>query len=595
MKRFMRNMVKIKDNPTLGLLVILLCGLFCASASNAAEEGSLEAARIGLNEKVVPTEFPVDPAPAVVKGVQPEKIIYYTEGQRDESSREELDLYLDKFVVWCSDSAAVVTAITNPKYIQSIKRIPEYGWEIKVNTFDVGKGKTLRDRLKELPCVQGVENYAYSQKVKQEMTPFRFISVILEELADSIVLKNLADSLHLSASCIIPRLGVWHLEPKAGVKFNRSELVDAVINTNVSRYCNLEYDWKVMVIQEFTYDPYVKDQWGLYNRKNVSKPEKLIYTDLDISRAWDLATGHGVTIAVIDLGFDINNRDLKDNISLRHDCSTGEDEIYAGEDHGTACAGIASAIRNNCFGISGVAPDSKLILVRIANETVTLNKEVLTPQKQLAKAIDWAVENGADIISCSLGFNKSDDIKVSVENALKDGRKGKGCIFVKSAGNNGLTGGAITFPGTMDGVMAIGALDTTLRRLKESSYGSALFAMAPGEKICSLTEKRDEYMQKLPVYKKYSGTSMACPAIAGIAALVLEVYPEATAAKVREIIAKSCHLPKDVGLTSLKPFGNWSPEYGYGLVSAFKAVRKAIEAQTSGYTVPEPPYPIVED
>lgn len=590
----------------LGLVAILVCCLLSALAANAAKEVNQESGKSDLRleyELQQRRMLEKDPAPTRIKGVEPERVEFYTEKNPEGAIKREYDLYLDKFVVWCSDSSAVVSAIGNPHFIQSIKHIPNYGWEIRVHTSDIMKGKILSDKLREMDCVQGVENYAYPKEGYVHI-PNYSLSFGLYKSSDTTRLKHIADSLGMKLYTFDKRKKTWHVRPKSGIRFSRLKLLNALLDSDIIKYCDMEWASGGFVIQDFTLDPYVEDQWGLYNIDNISKPDSLKYTDLDVSRAWDLATGHGVKICVIDLGFDMTNRDLQNKIVACHDCTTGKDQILPVlnpeleikiNDHGTACAGIASAIRNNNYGISGYAPDSELILVRFSNEDVVVNEETLSNAEQWAAAIKWAVDAGADVISCSLSYSKENpNIKEAVEYALTEGRNKKGCIFVNSAGNNGTIGGEITFPATLDGVMAVGGLSKDIRRYYTSSYGAALFAMAAGHEVCSLTVEKDKDDHRKVIKKDYKGTSYACPAVAAVAALVLEVFPNATASQVREIIGSTCRLPKGISPSEIKPYGAWNPDYGYGMVNAFEAVKKAIAKKTTGHSVPNIPYPVIK-
>ncbi len=600
-----RNMDKIRNKPIARLFVLLLCSVFCAFMAKAANQQKDEGDKIRFDPELQFTKIPEpDTPPARVSGIKPEIIRYCPDRSRMGSKNyEEYELYLDKFVVWCSDSAATVSAIGNPKFITSIEYIPDYGWEIRVNTSDVRKGKALRDKLRKMAGVQGVENYGYPSE-GHELVPSNGVCVGLYELSDSVRLKQIVDSLGLIAHPDEGYKWIWIVRPKAGVKFNRLDILKTLLDREMFSICSLDWVTKGVVYQAFTLDPYVKEQWGLYNCADVSRPNEFKYTDLDVSRAWDIATGHGVKICLIDYYFDGNNEDLKSKIYACHDCSTGKDKITEGRiesdsaffdnSHGTACAGIAAATRNNKFGISGIAPDAELILVRISRRSAVVDGLFLSVEKQLAAAIKWGVNAGADIISCSMSYSgNSSSINEAVNYALTNGRNQKGCVFICAAGNNGDTDGIIQTPGKLDGVLAIGALNKDLTRYRKSNFGEALFAMGPGSDICSLAVEVGDY--KRPIYEYFEGTSYACPAVAGVAAMILEVFPDAEAAQVREIIGSTCQLPAGVSATTVKDYGPWNSKYGYGLVNAFEAVRKAVAMQASGYSVPVIPYPVVEN
>ena len=136
-------------------------------------------------------------------------------------------------------------------------------------------------------------------------------------------------------------------------------------------------------------DPMFNQQWGLYNSN---------YPDIDISvsSAWNYSTGKNVKIAFLDTGVDIDHLDIASNISnLSYDTESGTTPSVCYGDHGTHCAGIAAAIKDNGIQIAGVAPDADI--VSISN---TLDDEIDTRQK-LADGIIWAYQHGVDVINNS--------------------------------------------------------------------------------------------------------------------------------------------------------------------------------------------------
>lgn len=299
-----------------------------------------------------------------------------------------------------------------------------------------------------------------------------------------------------------------------------------------------------------SYDPNVTHQWGLYNP---------IYEgmDISISPAWNYSTGRGIKIGISDDGIELTHSDLAANIyPLSYDTESGTSPSRVFDPHGTHCAGIAAAVRNNGIQVAGVAPDAKLMSVSNSLRGVTKLEE------NLANGINWAWQNGADIISCSWWCAKNDILENAINQALARGREGKGCIFVKSAGN---TGGAISYPGDYrKEVLAIAnmRIDGTLSG--SSAFGDNLFVTAPGSNILStIPGNSTSYM---------SGTSMAAPHVAGLAALILERNLKLTAAQVREIIAKNTKKVGNYTYNTTKQYGSWNKHYGYGLIDAYHAV-----------------------
>lgn len=299
-------------------------------------------------------------------------------------------------------------------------------------------------------------------------------------------------------------------------------------------------------------DPMYYLQWGLHNNE---------YPDIDISasKAWQYATGKNVKIAILDTGVDLNHKDLVPNIStISYDTETNSSPSVVYGVHGTHCAGIAAAAKDNGIQIAGVAPNATIISVSNSLKANT------NSQLKRADGIIWAYKNGADIISNSWKSGTVHSaIDEAIEAALNKGRKGKGCIIVFAAGNDGAN--EVNYPANCnDKILAVGSIDKSGHKAKSSNYGDRLDIVAPGDQIYStLPNNTAGY---------YSGTSMACPHVSGVAALILEKCPELTVDQVNHIIKSSTKKLPNVTFDEKKTDGTWNNMYGYGLVDAYNAV-----------------------
>jgi subtilisin len=227
------------------------------------------------------------------------------------------------------------------------------------------------------------------------------------------------------------------------------------------------------------------------------------HRNLNIPEAWKTATGKNAVVAILDTGVDANHTDLRGQVVASRDFTgsrNGPNDVHG---HGTHCAGIVAA-NNNDTGLVGVAPDCKLINAKVLSDTGS------GTDNGIANGIRWAVQAGADVLSLSLGSSQeSPTIKAAIQDAIRAGR-----IVIAAAGNSGPHQNTIGFPGGTEGVCCVGATDQQDIVARFSSRGPQLTITAPGVQIDSTIPGNR--------YALMSGTSMATPYVAGIAALFVE-------------------------------------------------------------------------
>jgi len=266
--------------------------------------------------------------------------------------------------------------------------------------------------------------------------------------------------------------------------------------------------------------------------------------------------GTGVMVAIIDTGIDYNHPDLDANYKGGIDYVNKDSDPMDDNGHGTHCAGIVAA-EDNGGGVVGVAPKAGLYAVKV------LNRKGSGAVSDVVAGIQWSIDNGMQVISMSLGSSSD---STSLRNAC-DMAYNSGIVLVAAAGNSGNTAGSgdnVLYPARYSSVIAVGATDKSDKRASWSSTGSALELAAPGVSIYST------YLGG--AYATLSGTSMACPHVAGTAALVLASSIDSTydvnnngswdASEVRE---KLKYTADDLGVAG------WDSWYGYGLVDADEA------------------------
>jgi len=270
---------------------------------------------------------------------------------------------------------------------------------------------------------------------------------------------------------------------------------------------------------------------------------------------WGITRGGGVAVAILDTGIDENHEDLPDllgGVNTIDDTHWGSD----GRGHGTHVAGTVAALDNN-LGVVGVGPEIGLYSVKVLDDGGGGTVE------SVVGGIEWAVQQGVPILNMSLGTR---DHYQTLKDAC-DAAYAAGHLVVASAGNEGNPGGRgdnVGYPAKYDSVIAVAASTINDTRASFSSTGPAVELIAPGSGILS-TVPGDGY-------DTYSGTSMASPHVAGVAALVLAADPGLSNAQIRAILQETA---EDLGLSA--------NHQGHGLVRADLAVRAA------GETEPPPP------
>jgi subtilisin family serine protease len=330
-----------------------------------------------------------------------------------------------------------------------------------------------------------------------------------------------------------------------------------------------------------------------------------VKADISASDALRLSTGSNVVIALIDDGFDIDHAEFKKKgkVIFPKDISSGSNNPrprYSYENHGTSCAGVATARGVNA---SGVAPGAQLMPVRLSSNLGSISE---------ANAFRWAADNGADIISCSWGpadgdWSNPDDpahttltdlpdsTRLAIDYCIARGRKGKGCIITFAAGNGNED---IRYDGyaSYEKVIAVAASNDTDKRSVYSDFGKNVCCSFPSSDLgykpfkhpepltdgIYTTDRRghEGYNPDGDYTDDFGGTSSSCPGVAGTIALLLSVNPDLTPLKVREILKKTCD-KIDIAGGKYDSKGH-SRFYGYGKVNAFRAVKMAIELKKKG-------------
>jgi subtilisin family serine protease len=284
---------------------------------------------------------------------------------------------------------------------------------------------------------------------------------------------------------------------------------------------------------------------------------------------------------------------VKDDETNINDRFYGNNDVMTGTPfHGTHCAGIIGAIRNNNKGVDGVADNVRIMMVRAVPDGDEHDKDV-------ANAIRYAVDNGARIISMSFGKDFSPN-KKWVDDAFRYAES-KGVLLVKAAGNdNKNVDVEPSYPnpvyadgkGRATNVINVGASGDPKNgglAAKFSNYGkNEVDIFAPGVGIYST-------IPGVSNYGNANGTSMACPVVAGVAALLLEHFPTLTPQQLKQAIEKSAQVPQDrvlqPGTKDMVEFSELARTAG--IINAYEAVKYAsslVKAPVKKTVLPKPTF-----
>ncbi len=356
----------------------------------------------------------------------------------------------------------------------------------------------------------------------------------------------------------IPGIGVYSVKTAAGVGIGETLAM-------LRRNGDIELarpDYKAR-LADIPNDPYFLNyQYNLRNRGGILdvspdiQPQTTAGADIKATTAWDVAKGDAETvIAIVDTGVDMTHPDLVSKlVSSGHDFANNDDDATDDVWHGTHVAGIAAADTNNAVGIAGVARDCRILPVKVTDATGD------GYYSWIIDGIIWAADHGADVINISLGGNYADPF---LEDACKYAHD-KGAVVVAAAGNDGIA--LVLYPAAYDDyVLAVAASDYNDAIAGFSSFGPEVDVAAPG--VWILAPAPQWYVGEgfLP-YLFGSGTSMATPHVAGLAALIKSAKPDLTVDDIMKLIR---YTADDINKTAHPGRDDYA---GYGRINMTRAL-----------------------
>lgn len=268
-------------------------------------------------------------------------------------------------------------------------------------------------------------------------------------------------------------------------------------------------------------------------------------------KAWDsdIGVANPVTVGVLDTGVDAQHPDLRGRVLAGFDFVDGDSDASDEQFHGTAVSSIIAANTDDHVGMAGVSWGAQILPVRV------LGASGAGTDCTIIAGLVWSSDK-AKILNLSLG---APAICGDLMQQAIDYTNNKGALVVVAAGNDGAKGNPQVEPGDCSGVLTVAATDVRDMPAKFSEHGPQVAISAPGVNVVAAYRS-----PKGLIWGYFSGTSMAAPMVAGVAALVWAKHPTWTAAQVRARLIASA---VDLGKKGRDDY------YGAGRVDAARAVR----------------------
>lgn len=411
----------------------------------------------------------------------------------------------------------------------------------------------------------------------------------------------------------------------ASSKLNTIEWCKLLMQEGWCEYASPDYLLNPLVNSN---DTHYARQWAIENNGTPLQYNGTPDADMDVDSAWTITEGSpNIKISIVDSGVDTLHNDLKNNMLPGYDAVDDSTDgyptpAYSNDGHGTCCAGIVAAEKDNNLGIAGVAPKCKIIPVRAFYYVLLQGASDPLPYSTasaFADAIGWSWSTAnADILSNSWGLPPSlisflpggtQPVEDAIQTAYTQGRQGKGVAMFFSSGNEEDSTGVI-WPSSLPQTIAVTATNMCDKRKSPgdcsgeswgANYGKGTDFGAPGVKVISTDIRGSKGFSTGDYYNSFNGTSAACPNAAAVGALLLSINHHFSLEDIRHIMATTAEKVGGYGYDSAYVHGAWCKPLGYGRVNAYQALLYAqnytsvssVKEELSVQVFPNPAYEIL--
>lgn len=322
-----------------------------------------------------------------------------------------------------------------------------------------------------------------------------------------------------------------------------TQLLKALRKSNIAKKTESIEPNYIYQAYEIPNDPDYSQQWNLRS--------------INIEAAWDETKGNGVTVAVIDTGVSRVPDLAKTTFVKGYDFVNDQESADDDNGHGTHVAGTVAQSTNNSYGVAGIAYQSSIMPLKVlaasGGGTVA----------DIAEAIKFAADNGANVINMSLGGGGASDL---MQEAV-DYAHSKGVVIVAAAGNENRN--SSSYPARYPHVISVSALGPNGEKAPYSNFGAGVDISAPGgSEAGKIVQETIDAETGAAVFAGFQGTSMASPHVAGVAALVRSLGID-NPDEIETILTKSSRVVKEDPLN----------HFGAGQLDAAGAVQLAEKGQ----------------